>query len=333
MEIERPKVDKYKELNELVLNSKLNKIYNKQSFELITKLLEINPELYTVWNYRKEYLINEIKGMNEINKHEILENELYFVLKQLKKFPKSYWIWNHRIWCLKLDNLSDWENELKLIKQFLTVDSRNFHVWSYRRFIIKCMKDISKDSDIIDFEEFKFTTSMINKDISNYSAWHNRSKLIEMLFNKSPVLLKDDVGDEKLFQYLLIFNNKDINQFLIKELELFKTAIYTDPDDSSVWFYMKWLISEYFLNKIENDEKIDIITKLINDIKELNELEIEDNENGNDNKWCLISIVYLMKQLYKIDKLLVNLDEFNNYLTILQKIDPMKRNRYIELNI
>lgn len=275
------------------------------------------------------YKIKSINNISDEEKHQILVEELEFVLIKLKKSPKSYWIWNHRIWCLKLDKLSNWDLELYLIDKFLQADSRNFHVWSYRRLIINFMKsdnNIQNTNELIDFREFEFTTKMINKDISNYSAWHNRSKLIENLFLKSPT--DEQIKETNLKEYLINFNSKDKTSFLKLELKLFQKAIYTDADDSSVWFYMKWLISDYFINDIEKDEIIIIINNLISDIKELNELEFEDN--NIENKWCLISIIYLMKQLRHINNSDENDIEFNKILNKLKQIDPMRFERYKE---
>lgn len=328
MENEKPKVELYKKLCNKVLIGNKENIYNEEYYKLVTELLEWNQELYTVWNYRKKliinYLFSNIKNDDYDQKHLILENELMFTLKKLKKSPKSYWIWNHRIWCLKLDKLSNWKFEIELIDTFLKSDSRNFHVWSYRRFIVEHMKD-NNNNELIDFNEFKFTTKMINKDISNYSAWHNRSQLIVKLFNKSPIIINKE-NDENSVEYLKIFNNKDKRSFLIKELNLVKTAIYTDPDDSSVWFYIKWLISDYFINDL-NDNIIEIINNVINDIEELNDVEFSDN--GIDNKWCLISIVYLLKQLYKVQNE-IDTEKFYNILKKLEKLDPMRIERYKE---
>jgi geranylgeranyl transferase type-2 subunit alpha len=344
MDLEKSKIELYQKLSNKVLYGNKKKIFNESYFKLVSDLLDWNPELYTVWNYRKELILNyffkDIKESDYEKKHSILVEELYFVLKKLKKYPKSYWIWNHRIWCLKLDKFSDWAQELKFIDKFLEADFRNYHVWSYRRFIINCMKNdsrIEKLNETIDFDEFRFTTKMINKDISNYSAWHNRNKLIENLFQKAPESYpqnKDDNPKEYkiLTEYLVIFKGKDKAKFLKKELDLFKTAIYTDPEDSSVWFYMKWLISDFFIKDIKDEEiSISIIEHLINDIKELNELEFSDNEV--ENKWCLISIVYLIKQLYKLKKLETDKQEFTDILKRLEKIDPMRAERYEEFKI
>lgn len=44
--------------------------------------------------------------------------------------------------------------------------------------------------------EFEYTTTMIHMDLSNFSAWHNRSKLIPRLLEERGA---DDVARRKFF--------------------------------------------------------------------------------------------------------------------------------------
>lgn len=331
---ERPKIQKYVRLSNKVLEGNKLRIYNQEYLDDVTELLDWNPELYTVWNYRKRLIINYVfrdeLNIDEEGRHAFLTKELGFVSHMLKRFPKSYWIWNHRVWCLKLDKMSNWDIELGLVDKFLQVDSRNFHVWAYRRLIIQLMKNdenVKLTNEEIDLKEFSFTTKLINRDISNYSAWHNRTKLIEMLFNRAPAPSAVVENEKDLQVYLTIFNDKDKVAFLWKELELVKKAVYTDPEDSSVWFYLKWLMSDYFFKDITEKEELKrIFKKVIDDVKELNELEFEDN--NVDNKWCLISLVYLAKQSHYNVDVEVNRSEVENYINKLKVVDPMRREMY-----
>ena len=131
----------------------------------------------------------------------ILESELQFTIPLLLEFPKCYWIWSYRLWVLeqavaRLDVARArqiWEDELALDSKMLTKDRRNFHAWGYRRQVVERLESeaLSVDTEAeatagkrgtsLVEPEFEYTTKMIHRDLSNFSAWHNRSKLIPRL--------------------------------------------------------------------------------------------------------------------------------------------------------
>jgi geranylgeranyl transferase type-2 subunit alpha len=115
---------------------------------------------------------------------DIIQLDLQFLFPLLLKFPKCYWIWNHRLWLLdqstillpKDQSLPLWQHELGLVGQMLGKDSRNFHGWGYRRMVVANLEALTDLS--MGRKEFDYTTKMISANLSNFSAWHNRSKLI-----------------------------------------------------------------------------------------------------------------------------------------------------------
>jgi geranylgeranyl transferase type-2 subunit alpha len=108
----------------------------------------------------------------------------------------------------------DWKTELYLINKILDVDSRNFHIWAYRRYVIH------KSAINSPLQEFEYTTRKIYQNFSNYSAWHYRQKVFKEAFPESfETQLKND-------------------------LDLVRNAIYTEPADQSSWMHQKWLLGE-----------------------------------------------------------------------------------------
>ena len=184
---------------------------------LTSDLLTRNPEYYTIWNHRRRILqyqftqpsldtptLTESKSnTQESTSNEVVEGliteDLQFLVPLLLKFSKCYWIWNHRLWLLQQasQTLSAakahqfWLNELGLIGKMLGRDSRNFHGWGYRRTVVAKLesKALSPNTDSTSLvkEEFEYTTKMIKTNMSNFSAWHNRSKLIPRLLGESKV--------------------------------------------------------------------------------------------------------------------------------------------------
>ncbi|EOA18027.1 hypothetical protein CARUB_v10006468mg [Capsella rubella] len=195
------------------------KIYTKEAMELSAKLLEINPEAYTAWNYRKLAVEDSLSriGADPNLVKTILNEELIVVESALKQNFKSYGAWHHRKWVLSQGHSST-GNELVLLDKLQRLDPRNFHAWNYRRFVVELTNRSEQD-------ELQYTDDKISKDFSNYSAWHNRSVLLSsLLVNRVDGFMPDEKIPE--------------------EYEFVHQAIFTDPDDQSGWFYHLWLLDQ-----------------------------------------------------------------------------------------
>lgn len=170
---------------------------------MTSKLLTLNPEYYTIWNYRRLILQHHLNQQpspspgNEAQPHyELIFNDLNFLIPLLRKYPKCYWIWKYRLWLLEeassrlpvADSQRFWQQELGLVGKMLSLDSRNFHGWGYRRVVISGLESLQSKLNeavvIFTEDEFKYATRMIESNLSNFSAWHTRSKLIPSLLNE-----------------------------------------------------------------------------------------------------------------------------------------------------
>lgn len=179
--------------------------FDLETLDLTSKLLTWNPEYYTIWNHRRlimQRLLSEPVGQGESDNlpHKMaasrIADDLAFLLPLLRKFPKCYWIWNYRLWLLgeastrlpKGEARAFWQQELMLASKMLSLDSRNFQGWGYRRTVVAALESMRSSSDdapsSIIQNEFDYTTKMINSNLSNFSAWHNRSKLIPRLLDE-----------------------------------------------------------------------------------------------------------------------------------------------------
>ncbi|KAI5960362.1 BET4 [Candida pseudojiufengensis] len=336
-EKDQPKIKYYRELTDYLLQSKKEHIYDEENFKLTTTLLNLNPEFYTIWNYRREILTNLYNNFNS-NEDEktkltsIINDDLKLLMSLLKRFPKVYWIWNHRKWCLfKLVELNsvNWEFEFKTINKMLELDQRNFHGWHYRRFIIENLEEQAiKEEKIneiqaqlkilkLNLDEFDYTTSKIQTDFSNFSAWHNRTKLIPRILN----LVKVTNTDNELFKNPL--------NILHNDLEMIKTGIYMSPEDNSVWLYLYWLLTDpIFVNSFQSKENyIKLLEEQISLIREVNDLEIEDS--GHDNIGCLKSLIYIKAVLNNsLQKDNTIDEEIKESLVKLIELDELRKGKY-----
>ncbi|GMN40166.1 hypothetical protein TIFTF001_009394 [Ficus carica] len=197
-----------------------NRNYSQEALDVSAKLLEIIPESYTAWNYRKLAVQHNLaqSESDPDSVKSILDQELRVVESALRQNFKSYGAWHHRKWVLSKGH-SSIDHELRLLDRLQKADSRNFHAWNYRRFVAALMNRSEED-------ELNYTTDTINTNFSNYSAWHNRSVLLSSLLEKK---VQGFLPKEKA---------------LSDEYELVHQAIFTDPDDQSGWFYYLWLLDQ-----------------------------------------------------------------------------------------
>ena len=209
------------------------------------EILVSNPDILTFWNIRRDVLlrIKEIFSSKDENgkKDELIKHwksELILTIECLPANPKAYGTWHHRCWTMLQIPKPDWDKDIDLCTMYLTNDERNFHCWDYRRFVVNNSKALGNRAK----SELDFSFEKI-QNISNYSAWHYRSKLL-------PVVHPSKTS--------AIGVNKSKRR---EELRLVENAIFTDPGDSSAWFYYRWLLSSCRVDVDSYQAKLQIVKK------------------------------------------------------------------------
>lgn len=294
-------------------------------------MLNLNPEYYTIWNYRRRVIEQILQNVDPKRSHELLQVDLRFLLPLLIKFPKCYWIWNHRSWllqeCSKRSHHSSakaiWTQELGLVGKMLTRDNRNFHGWGYRRVVVDELRKFDEAVDpssqsqtkapTMTETEFEYTTKMIKTNLSNFSAWHYRSKLIPRLLDERKA---DDQARRKLFD---------------DDLSLIKSALFTDPYDQSLWFYHQLLMTELCsvkpaFVKFDNADRCAYLEVEIDDIRDL----LEDT---TDCKLIYQHLLLYASQYVEIEagnKSFTTLD-MRSWLSTLRALDPLREGRWKDL--
>ncbi|KAI3437691.1 hypothetical protein D9Q98_000140 [Chlorella vulgaris] len=155
-----------------VLARSAAKRYDPESLALSAKLLELHPEMYTGWNYRRTALVPVLEAGGEAAVAAVA-GELALTQRALLKNHKSYSTWHHRRWVVA-KGFCSLEHELQLVNMLLDGDSRNFHGWGYRRFVVQLMGTPAE-------RELEYAALKINHNFSNYSAWHSRTVLLPVL--------------------------------------------------------------------------------------------------------------------------------------------------------
>ncbi|KAJ4021758.1 Rab geranylgeranyltransferase [Fusarium irregulare] len=256
---------------------------------------------------------------------QVIRSELAFTVPLLLQFPKCYWIWNYRLWTLDCAiqrlNVSTarriWEEELGLVSKMLTRDRRNFHAWGYRRHVVAQLESPLLNGQSLVEPEFQYTTDKIRQDLSNFSAWHNRSQLITRLLDER------NADDESR------------KAFLDQELELVDEGLNVGPEDQSLWYYHQFLVlnladsassRQIAPNLAVNDRKL-YIEREVTNIKDL----LEDYRDVKCIYEALIEYAMALVQLIGQPLGIEKQSEVASWLDNLKKLDPMRNGRWHDL--
>jgi geranylgeranyl transferase type-2 subunit alpha len=290
----------------------------------VARAVSANPDEYSLWAFRREALLEKVShlgdepsriGTSDVKNSArgdegerarltglddviaLWEEELELSLAALKRHPKAYPAWGHRMWLLSNSRLaavipessreSALRSEFAMSGTLLARDSRNFHGWAHRMRVRDAAPGVGGSNE----DELKFVTDKIDADFANYSAWHHRSALLPLIHGgKTGVFLKP-------------------------ELEYVRQAFYTEPDVQSAWFYHRWLLAGAPAPSVK--------TVIVDDhtwVKELDAceqlLEIEP-----EARWALHAQADLLERLGR-------LVDAKPVLERLIIIDPMRRGFY-----
>ncbi|CRL00354.1 CLUMA_CG013627, isoform A, partial [Clunio marinus] len=274
--------------------------------DLTSKILSVNPDDSTLWNIRRECILKMTSGDDPNS--TLFERDLGFTELCLQVQPKSYGAWHHRIWTLENSPEPDWNREVTLCNLYLKKDERNFHCWDYRRYVVGKAKVSSE-------KELQFCDEKIQKNFSNYSSWHYRSQLLPILYPHKTDQTRP-ISEEKLKE----------------ELELVITAAFTDPNDSSAWFYQRWLLGysepelDFAAVKFTKTIAIIAFTKPVNLYDDGIEIVINGIPEVNDSKFLTFSgskssTVWIQRGTFRLP------DEVNVNIKFDNKICEIKTRR------
>lgn len=130
--------------------------FSPRVLDLTEDLIAMNPAHYTVWLYRAKCLLALDAD---------LHTELAWLNETALAHQKNYQIWHHRN--MIVDKLDTCEHEQDFVEQMLEKDSKNYHVWCYRQWLVRRFGLWEKG-------ELEFTEKMLVKDVRNNSAWNHR---------------------------------------------------------------------------------------------------------------------------------------------------------------
>lgn len=335
----------YSRLSHEVLNRRAAKQYDEESLKLAGKLLEHNPELYTIWNYRREALSSKLQGSDG---HEaaqkVAQQELQLTNSALSRNPKSYSSWHHRKWIVQM-RLVPLDAELHLVKQFMMADSRNFHCWSYWRLLVDLMGLSAEDQEA-------YVLGRIEDNFSNYSAWHERTRVLQHLNMERPTLSlaellaadsKHCCSSESSSGFTGTAEVQPLpSHVLQQEYELVKNAFYTEPHDQSSWLYLRWLVGNSLAGweKCKGTEQQPSATQTLKgmledqasmcqDILQMEEQVNSGIEDRSGQKWPLLTLARLKEVQHHLSHPADSTcPEAQKIYRTLIEIDPFRKGYY-----
>lgn len=211
---------------------------------LTAEALQLNAANYTVWAYRRNVLMTLSAP---------LAKEHTFTKMLLLDHPKNYQLWYHLQWLMEQAAKSDEgndpktvysrpdsklfqtvKNELDLIREILGDDSKNYHAWQYRRWLVDFFCVPIKD-------ELKFTELMLLDDSLNNSAWNHR------FYTVMEEGLTDMVFD-RVCSFFFIF------VFFFKEMNYAVTQLKSMPHNESACNYLLGLVAPLPANVMIKDD-------------------------------------------------------------------------------
>jgi len=325
---------------ELLLNSSLpndgNDNFLEQEQVLTQTALQRNPKAYGAWFHRKWAIRHHLND----NQHQALSDS-------------------------NSNSKQILQAELGLCGELLMLDERNFHCWNYRRFIVGIMiDDVISDGEhftITDGEwrlqglmenkctvigaqltersaseksvpvakkavssevhqllklEWNFTTEKIEQNFSNGSAFHYRSKLLPLL-----IQLDAASGDDTKTEYFQ------------EELSMIRNAVFTEPDDQTSWWYLRFVISWANPKNEGNCDEDDLQAFQATLYEEWSGIQELVEGEGGKCKWGLLGMHMIASEFCKLEQ--GNQYEGENweqlsrtYLLQLKELDPDRCRRY-----
>lgn len=180
---------------------------SQRVLDLTEAVIRMNPGHYSAWQYRYETLL-------AINAP--LDIELKLMDELAVKHLKSYQVWHHRRLLITL--LRKPAPELAFITRSLGDDTKNYHTWSYRQWLLAYFND----EEGLWKGELEFVENMLRADVRNNSAWHHR------FF----VVWASGVRD----------GEEDREMVLRRELGYVKESISVAPNNASAWNYLRGVL-------------------------------------------------------------------------------------------
>ncbi|KKA27859.1 hypothetical protein TD95_003248 [Thielaviopsis punctulata] len=219
---------KYAEASAYLRIVMANNEMSARAFRLTAHMINLNPAHYTVWLYR--FQIFKTLQLS-------FDDEVEWLNKVSLEHLKNYQIWHHRQLLVDLhypaistDRLAVaalMRSETLFIAQMLEADTKNYHVWSYRQWLVRRLA-------LWDIGELLATQNYIEEDVRNNSAWSHRFFIV---FSDPAVSSGDAVHATEP-------DAKVSPEIVDRELKYAREKIDLAPQNPSAWNYLRGVLAK-----------------------------------------------------------------------------------------
>lgn len=201
--------------------------HSSRVLQLTEHIIDLNTAHYTVWLYRFNTIIalgvpipDELAWLNAI----ALDNE------------KNYQIWHHRQSLIDqyypsiandpaaIQKLGD--DESNFMKLMFASDSKNYHVWSYRLYLVRKL-------GMWGGKELERVEALLRADVRNNSAWSHRFFVV---FSDPSYATSGSKATE--------MDAGIPSEILDREISYAKTATFEAPQNPSPWNYLRGVLKK-----------------------------------------------------------------------------------------
>lgn len=234
-------------------------------------------------------LDDDSKSVDE--KREVSERELHVSAEALKRNPKSYSGWHQRKWVLAKGFCVP-QHEFNFVEARLDEDERNFHAWNYRQFLVEFSGRSPQ-------EELEYSKKKIEQNFSNFSAWHYRTKFLPLAYQMPETRTLSDLMESGSQEKCSPKRTPVPLNILDEEYEIVHSAFATDCEDSSAWFYYRWLLKQSLVHwkmcevSKDTEDSVKSILEIVE--RETSWLEQDILSLDPNAKWPCLAIAWLIE--------------------------------------
>ncbi|KAL4774367.1 CaaX farnesyltransferase alpha subunit [Aspergillus nidulans var. acristatus] len=267
---------------------------SERALKLTEDIISMNPAHYTVWIYRAKIVF-------ALNK-DLLE-ELEWLNGVSLKYLKNYQIWHHRqvIMSSREHFPSLPPREMDFLMEMFAQDSKNYHVWTYRHWLVRHFELWDSPRELAD------VNSLLNSDVRNNSAWNHRYMLRFGPRSNEPDAGMVNTDGPPAEKGRLAVVDEDL---VDEELRYAQDQILRAPENRSPWSYARGVLraasralSEWteFAKKFVVDKRddqgqiVDVSVKSSHAVEWLADVYADAEENGRAEA---VRMLNLLKDKY-----------------------------------